>query len=73
MGEWEARHGAVLHRLDSHSLMLDVARPPTDRAEIAGVAVEQFAYCDDLGQVIGGPTAVAQRQVPSTHWLFRWD
>ena len=59
--------------MDSHSLTLDVARHPTDRAEIPRVAVEQFAYCDDLAQLVGAPTAVAERQVPSTHWLFWWD
>lgn len=71
--EWELRYGAALHYLGSGALVLEVARPPADRAEIARVAVEQYAYCPDLDQVIGARTTVAERQVPSPHWFFWWD
>lgn len=72
--EWEIRYGAVPYYLGfSDALVLEVERPPTERAEIARVAVEQYAYCDDLDQVIGGPIDVAERQVPSRHWFFWWD
>ncbi|MDC0767753.1 DUF4253 domain-containing protein [Streptomyces sp. HD] len=72
--EWEIRYGAVLYYLAcTDTLVLEVERPPTDRAEIARVAVEQYAYCFDLDQVVGGPEEVAVRQVPSGHWFFWWD
>ncbi len=72
--EWEIRHGAVVYYLACQdALVLEVERPPTDRAEIARVAVEHYAYCFDLDQLIGGPTDVAERQVPSRHWCFWWD
>ncbi|MEU7341957.1 DUF4253 domain-containing protein [Streptomyces sp. NPDC007074] len=71
--EWEARYGACLFYLGAGAMVLEVDRPPTDGAEIARVAVEQFAYCDDLSQVIGDPMSVAERQVPSRHWFFWWD
>ncbi|NUT27864.1 MAG: DUF4253 domain-containing protein [Streptomyces sp.] len=72
--EWEIRYGAVLYYLAcTDTLVLEVERPPTDRAEIARVAAEQYAYCLDLDQVVGGPEEVAERQVPSGHWFFWWD
>ncbi|MFI9770171.1 DUF4253 domain-containing protein [Streptomyces sp. NPDC052415] len=72
--EWEIRYGAAPYYLGSSgALVLEVERPPSDPAEIARVAVEQYAYCLDLEQVIGGPTTVAERQVPCPHWFFWWD
>ncbi len=70
---WEDRFGAEVRYLSVVALGLVVAAPPTHRSEIARVAVEQFAYCDDLAQFIGEPHRVAQLQVPSDRWYFWWD
>lgn len=71
--EWQARHGAYVFYLDSHALVLSVDRPPTSPFERARVALEQYAYCDDLSQVVGELRNIAARQVPSRHWFFWWD
>jgi hypothetical protein len=70
---WQSRFGARLRYLSRVGVGLVVDRPPTDPEEIARVAVEQFAYCDDLVQFIGETHRVAQLQVPTSHWYFWWD
>jgi hypothetical protein len=70
---WHERFGADLRYLDAVAVGLVVANPPTEPREVAAVAVEQFAYCDDLDQFIGEPHRVAQRQVTTNHWYFWWD
>jgi hypothetical protein len=70
---WHERFGAEVRYLDAVALGLVVAKPLTGRGEVARVAVEQYAYCDDLDQFIGEPHRVAQLQVPNTHWYFWWD
>jgi hypothetical protein len=70
---WHERFGAEVRYLDAVALGLVVAKPPTERGEVARVAVEQSAYCDDLDQFIGEPHRVAQLQVPNTHRYFWWD
>jgi hypothetical protein len=59
--------------LSIESLILAVSRSPTDRVEIAEVAVEQYAYCDDLGRTVGETWQVARLQVPGDRWSFWWD
>ncbi|MEH1101324.1 DUF4253 domain-containing protein [Micromonospora sp. CPCC 205561] len=70
---WQERFGAEIRYLGPVALGLVVAEPPTRPAELARVAVEQFAYCDDLDQFIGEPHRVAQLQVPTDRWYFWWD
>ncbi|MGC9665509.1 DUF4253 domain-containing protein [Planosporangium sp. 12N6] len=70
---WQQRFGADVRYLGVVALGLVVATPPTDPHDVARVAVEQFAYCDDLDQFVGEPHRVAQHQVPTHRWYFWWD
>jgi hypothetical protein len=70
---WQERFGAEIRYLDPVGLGLVVTNPPTDPPEVARVAVEQYAYCDDLDQFIGEPWLIAQQQVPAANWYFWWD
>jgi hypothetical protein len=70
---WHDRYGARLHYLGSTALELTVASPPATVAEVAQVAVEQYAYCCDLDQIFGDPLDIAERQVPTRWWYFWWD
>jgi hypothetical protein len=69
---WHERYGAEVRFLSTESMVLAVSRPPTERVEIAEVAVEQYAYCDDLGQTVGETGQVARLQVPGDRWSFWW-
>ncbi|WP_328895954.1 DUF4253 domain-containing protein [Streptomyces sp. NBC_00236] len=71
--EWNVRYGAVPYQIGSRTLVLAVKHPPVSRRETARVALEQFAYCPDLEQVLGGPVAIAQRQAGADRWFFHWD
>lgn len=71
--EWNVRYGAVPCQIGSRALVLAVKHPPVSRRETARVALEQFAYCPDLEQVLGGPVEIAQRQAGADRWFFRWD
>ncbi|MEU3887505.1 DUF4253 domain-containing protein [Streptomyces sp. NPDC029041] len=46
--------------------------PPAAPLEAARVAIEHYAYCPDLDQVIGGLPEVAV-QVLTRTWFFWWD
>lgn len=70
---WHDRYGAEVYYLGVSALELRVARPLQQLGEVAAVAIEQYAYCDDLGQVIGEPDQVARRQVPAGQWHFWLD
>ncbi|WP_351228715.1 DUF4253 domain-containing protein [Streptomyces sp. NPDC002133] len=48
---------------------LVVGRPPQEPLERAEAAVEQYAYCPDLGDA----TIVGDGQAASTTWRFWWD
>ncbi|MEV6247827.1 DUF4253 domain-containing protein [Streptomyces sp. NPDC051742] len=52
----------------SASRRLAVSRPPLNLLEIARAAVEQYAYCPDLGDA-----AIAGDQVRRPVWTFWWD
>ncbi|WP_100244134.1 DUF4253 domain-containing protein [Streptomyces ipomoeae] len=71
--EWHDRYGAEICYLDSHEVLLSVEHPPSDPLETARAAIEHYAYCPDLDQVIGGLPEVASRQVPTRTWFFWWD
>jgi Domain of unknown function (DUF4253) len=70
---WQRRFGAEVRYLSHCALGLVVAQPPADQREFARAAVEQFAYCDDLSQVLGDTHDVARLQVPTGYWYFWWD
>jgi hypothetical protein len=70
---WQERFGADVRYLSVVALGLVVAAPPMHPYEVARVAVEQYAYCDDLDQFLGEPHHVAQLQVPTDRWYFWWD
>ncbi|WP_433047752.1 DUF4253 domain-containing protein [Dactylosporangium sp. CS-033363] len=70
---WYRRFGACVRGLHGSWLDLVVDAPPTDPAEIAAVAVEQWAYCDDMLQTVGLPAKVARNQAPADQWYIWWD
>ncbi|MFG2747011.1 DUF4253 domain-containing protein [Streptomyces chartreusis] len=70
--EWHDRYGAEICYLDTHEVLLSVEHPPAAPFETARVAIEHYAYCPDLDQVIGGLPEVAL-QVPTRTWFFWWD
>ncbi|MFC8247515.1 DUF4253 domain-containing protein [Streptomyces chartreusis] len=69
---WHDRYGAEICYLDAHEVMLSVEHPPAAPLETARVAIEHYAYCPDLDQVIGGLPEVAL-QVPTRTWFLWWD
>ncbi len=70
--EWHDRYGAEICYLDTHEVLLSVEHPPSAPSETARVAIEHYAYCPDLDQVIGGLPEVVL-QVPTRTWFFWWD
>lgn len=70
---WQDRFGAELQSLSWNRLELVVDRPPREMADIARVAIEQYAYCYDLVQIVGEPAQLARKQVPGQRWYFWWD
>jgi hypothetical protein len=70
---WHDRFGADVMMLGAVALTLDVRHPPVGVDHHVSVAIEQFAYCDDLDQFIGEPHRVARRQAPASRWYFWWD
>lgn len=52
---WQRRFGAEVQSLSSNRLELVVARPPRTTTDIARVAIEQYASCFDLVQIVGEP------------------
>jgi hypothetical protein len=73
LGSWHRRFDACVRGLHTYWLDLVVGAPPTEPAEIAAVAVAQYAYCDDLNQTVGLPAQVAREQVAADQWYFWWD
>ncbi|WP_344613752.1 DUF4253 domain-containing protein [Dactylosporangium salmoneum] len=70
---WHRRFDACVRGLHPRWLDIVVGAPPTEPDEIAAVAMEQYAYCDDLGLDVGFPAGVAREQVPADQWYFWWD
>jgi hypothetical protein len=70
---WQERYGAELYYFGDTAIELVVAQPPLDPVEAARVAVEQYAYCPDLENLIGEPVDIARRQVRADRWYFWWD
>jgi hypothetical protein len=70
---WHSRFDASVCYLASNALMVQVGRPPRTAADVAAVAVEQYAYCPDLDQVIGTLDDVAREQACADQWFFWWD
>ncbi|MEV4415218.1 DUF4253 domain-containing protein [Catellatospora sp. NPDC049609] len=70
---WHERYGAELYLAHGKYLELDVARPPRTPDEVVRCAMEQWTYCNDLGQLMKGLDDVVERQVPCGHWAFWWD
>ncbi|WP_079049551.1 DUF4253 domain-containing protein [Streptomyces torulosus] len=71
--EWHDRYGAEICYLDTDAVLLSVERPPSDPYERARVAIEQYAYCPDFDQFLGGLPEIAAHQVPNRAWFFWWD
>ncbi|MFD9292716.1 DUF4253 domain-containing protein [Streptomyces sp. NPDC060030] len=66
---WHARYGAEVFFVTSTEVQLQVSFPPVRRDEIAALAIEQNAYCDDLYDVV----ELGDAQARSTTWSFWWD
>jgi hypothetical protein len=71
--EWHSRYDASICYLGSNSLMVQVGSPPRTVRDAAAVAIEQYAYCPDLDQVIGTLDDVAREQAGARQWFFWWD
>lgn len=71
---WEDRFGAVLVHMDSATLLLSVAAPPSTREECLGVAAEHFAFCCDVDGEDPRPLRVyAQGLHGAQRWRFWRD
>ena len=70
---WHNRFGAELQSVSCNGLEVVVARPPRATRDIARVAIEQYAYCFDLSQILGETVQIARTQAPGDRWYFWWD
>lgn len=70
---WSSRYDVSLCYLGSNALVLEVGRPPRSARDVAAAAIEQYAYCYDLDQVIGSIDDVAREQACADQWFFWWD
>lgn len=61
---WHERFGADVRYLDTAALGLVVAKPPTNRREVARVAVEQYAYCETSTSSSASPTTLPNCKYP---------
>ncbi|MFI6639318.1 DUF4253 domain-containing protein [Streptomyces sp. NPDC050504] len=66
---WHERYGAEVFFMNGTELQLAVPRPPVSQGEVTELAIEQYAYCDDLLDVI----ELGNGQVRSNYWSFWWD
>lgn len=69
---FEETYGAEFYHV-GHGIELAVSRPPTTALAIATCAIEQYAFCGDLSQILGDIEDVAVKQAPADHWSFWWD
>jgi hypothetical protein len=66
---WSDRYGAEVFFMNAVEVQLLVKRPPVSLSEIAALAVEQYAYCDDLHDAV----EMGDGQARSNVWNFWWD
>lgn len=67
-------YGAELVSLSSDVLELQVARPPSTRAQALSLAQEHYAYCRDIVEQGCGSLAALSRVLTGGHsWYFWWD
>jgi hypothetical protein len=66
---WHDRYGAAVFFMNAVEVQLLVERPPVSLSEIAALAVEQNAYCDDLHDAV----EMGDGQARSNVWNFWWD
>jgi uncharacterized protein DUF4253 len=71
---WLERFGAEVVALNTPTVELWVARPPTDQDSAIELALEQFAYCEDIvGQGYQTIERFAAILIGSHVWSFWWD
>ncbi|MBI5489176.1 MAG: DUF4253 domain-containing protein [Deltaproteobacteria bacterium] len=71
---WFDSYGAELVAMDTATMELRVARPPTTREAALALATEQFAYCYDIvDQGVGSLDALAASLRNAHVWFFWWD
>jgi hypothetical protein len=71
---WSERFGAEVVAVNTSTVELWVARPPVDRDSAIELALEQFAYCEDLvGQGYETIEGLAAVLMASHVWSFWWD
>lgn len=71
---WQERYGAEPVAMTGDTLECFVSRPPTTREAAEQLALEQFAYCEDI--VIQGTESVRQLAASllnAPSWFFWWD
>jgi hypothetical protein len=66
---WGDQYGAEVFFMNAVEVQLLVKRPPVNLSEIAVLAVEQNAYCDDLHDAV----EMGDGQARSNVWNFWWD
>ncbi|GHA97842.1 DUF4253 domain-containing protein [Streptomyces termitum] len=66
---WYDRYGAEVFFINGTEVQLLVDRPPVDPLPAARLAVEHYAYADELMDVV----ELGDRQVRSDVWSFWWD
>jgi len=71
---WSERFGAEVVAMNTNTVELWVARPPMERGSSIDLALEQFAYCEDIiyqgYQTVEGLAAIL---TGSQVWSFWWD
>ncbi|MFT3876599.1 MAG: DUF4253 domain-containing protein [Propioniciclava sp.] len=70
---WEDRFGMVVTNMESDTLLVTVATPPTDPAQAELLAREWYAFCPDaIDQGVDDLDALAEVAIHDT-WYFWWD
>jgi len=73
---WRDRFGAELVSIEHDTVKVFVERPPRTRKEALDLALEQYIYCNDIGQTLGGEgtlSELAADLIGSSWWIFWWD
>jgi len=71
---WKKRFGADLFSITHDRMEFDVQRPPTDRAAVEDLAVEQYLVCRDLvDQGYEEISRLASALAGAKAWWFWWD
>lgn len=71
---WRDRYGAELVGLSNDVMNIRVAAKPASRDEAMALALEHYAYCNDIvDQGVGTLTNLAAALMANDWWFFWWD